>query len=202
MRANRMRLRRSVLVLGVVALIGGASVAGCAPQQPGSSGEKNAAAAEAVSVSWSPTVDCMVCHVDQASSMDDATCLAGAHVSEGLTCSSCHGDDAGLASVHEGVTTDDKTPKRLKTTKVTNDGCLSCHEKGDLLSRAADYIGCTDEDGLTVNPHDLPDTPGHVDVRCVDCHRAHERSDPLGAAPELCLGCHHYDKYECYTCHE
>ena len=58
-----------------------------------------------------------------------------------------------------------------------------------------------DENGLTVNPHDLPADHYGSKVMCGSCHKMHDTKEIEVSAANACLGCHHDNVYECGTCH-
>ena len=76
------------------ALVFAAACAGCAPKTaaPAEKGEADAAPQEEVSITWSPTMDCAVCHADQNATMTDGVHDASVHMTEApdITCVSCH----------------------------------------------------------------------------------------------------------------
>ena len=65
---------------------------------------------------WTTETDCSTCHADEASSRQDAACTASKHTS--LQCADCHTDTATLAKQHEGASSDDRMPSRLKQTRL------------------------------------------------------------------------------------
>ena len=181
---------------------------GCAPQAGAEgSGDGPASTAtgssETVAVDWSPSADCAICHVKEAESAEDGSCDASLHST--TTCSECHDDESQLAALHEGTTTSDRAPTRLKKTAVNEEFCLSCHAQDAIAAKSSGSTVLTDANGTTVNPHDLPvtATESHSEITCSDCHEMH--SDKAGRAEDaqkLCRSCHHQDVYECYTCHQ
>lgn len=91
------RLRHLVLGLAVAAA---AVLVGCAPQANdvaggGSTGQDEPAA---VDFSWSQEADCAMCHAAESASVEDASCQAAMHEQQGVPCSGCHADEAGLAT--------------------------------------------------------------------------------------------------------
>ncbi len=89
---------------------------------------------DAQPIEWSADLNCTAtCHSTQAEAMaDEATQGAAAHGS--FACVLCHTDEEGLVEGHAKVTADDtKSPKRLKKSEVTPDGCLTCHQVTDGL---------------------------------------------------------------------
>lgn len=79
--------------------------------------------------------------------------------------------------------------------------CLGCHEREALVEAAAECELLTDEKGITVNPHDVPDNEGHAELSCMSCHEVHEPAPVEERAPEVCTDCHHAKVYACGTCH-
>ncbi len=173
--------------------------AGCAPQVSAATGDEGAEqdAAMAFEFAWSAESDCSTCHAGHSE-----TAQADVHAAEGMDCSVCHVDTAGLEAAHEGVLMGDKEPKRLKLTDVANEVCLSCHDRSTIIEETADLTVLTDVEGTTVNPHDMPEVEGHQGVVCADCHNVHDEKVTQEAASDYCLSCHHHEVYECYTCHE
>lgn len=175
----------------------------CAPQQNEGAAQAKTPdeASEPVVVAWSMDGDCTVCHADEASSMNDSSCLASTHEAEGQTCADCHADEAALADVHASVDTGMKTAKKLKKTEVPSDVCLSCHDQAELAEKTADSTVLTDMNGTVANPHALPESDDHASLACADCHAMHSGEPASETAPDACASCHHSDVYECGTCH-
>ncbi len=189
-------------------LVLGAACAGCAPKTaaPADNGGNDAAAQEEVSITWSPTMDCAVCHETQNATMTDGVHDASVHLTESpeITCVSCHTDEAGLSKAHEGKSATDTMPKELKKTKIDPAGCQAsgCHDlsSDEMLALTADYTALVDSKGTMVNPHDvLNKTEGHSELDCSSCHSMHGEEI---AAEVTCVSCHHSGVYECNTCHE
>lgn len=114
-------------------------------------------------------------------------------------CTVCHGDTDALTEVHVNAKgTTRQRSARLKNA-VNNEACLACHGSYEELAEAtADSIALTDERGRSVNPHDIPQVPGHDDpVACTSCHAVHKEYEPI----RYCTGCHHEGGFECNTCH-
>ena len=131
----------------------------------------------------------------------DAACTASKHTS--LQCADCHTDTATLAKQHEGASSDDRMPSRLKQTTVEASVCLSCHDQDEIAAESSSCTALSDAQGTTVNPHELPETDTHGQIACTDCHSMHEeQTDLQGDAKAYCMSCHHADVFECYTCHE
>lgn len=136
-----------------------------------------------------------------ASDADEAVVpLAALHGA--LPCTSCHSDEEALEKVHDGVTADDRMPKRLRKAKIGEELCLTCHGSYEELASA------TEEDqmlvdglGTAVNPHDLPEVEDHQKLDCLDCHAMHKEQSSMETAMNTCTGCHHTGTFECGTCH-
>lgn len=181
-----------------------ACLQGCTPQE--ASSQKTTAKAEATNASitlteWTTETDCSTCHADEASSRQDAACTASKHTN--LQCADCHTDTATLAKQHEGASSDDRMPSRLKQTTVEASVCLSCHDQEEIAAESSLCTALTDAQDTTVNPHELPETDTHGQIVCTDCHSMHEeQADLQGDAKAYCMSCHHADVFECYTCHE
>ena len=69
-------------------------------------------------------------------------------------------------------------------------------------SATADVTWLTDENGTTVNPHDLPVNKSHDTVTCATCHSMHDDATLEETAVKACKQCHHDNIYECFTCHD
>lgn len=190
------------LTVAIVMLIG--VLAACAPQQTSGGGGDSVSNGEGeavIGVEWSPDADCAVCHTAQNDSYSDTACTAAMHAN--MECASCHKVDDKLTSMHEGVTSDDKQPKRLKKTAVSDDLCLTCHVSyEELATKTADYKDLVDAEGTIVNPHALPETEKHNGRVCGDCHKMHESGQDMAKnSMQYCRSCHHEDVFECNTCH-
>ena len=193
-------------LMAATILVSACSLAACSPQPVSSEKPSDSAgdgAVTEVSVEWSPEADCGMCHTAEAASREDASCTAALHAS--TACVVCHADASVLAARHEGVTSEDKMPKRLSKTEVGAETCLSssCHSSyEELAKRTADYRGLVDEEGTVVNPHDLPASDSHSSLVCVDCHSMHVAEDkPAENAMSKCESCHHEKVFACGTCH-
>lgn len=117
-------------------------------------------------------------------------------------CTSCHADEKGLGKVHKRVDASSAAPKRLKKTGVDEGFCLTCHgERSALAALTAEVDVLTDDNGLTVNPHDLPGNVEHGGIGCESCHYMHAGKSAEELAVSLCSSCHHEGVYECFTCH-
>lgn len=198
-----MSVNRGMIVSWCAAVIVSSMLVGCSPQAPSDkSGSGSDAGKEpVVSVAFSMSADCVACHAEEQASTENGACLASKHVGE-ATCTTCHADESALTKVHEGATSDAKKPKRLKKTDVKSEICQSCHSDDARTAATAAITVCTDSEGTTVNPHDLPSNDDHASIECINCHEEHTEKDALELAPEECLSCHHADVYECNTCHD
>ena len=179
-------------------------VAGCAPttnERGGAPSGEEGDGAPTVQVTWTPDADCALCHAEEGSSLASIPCPA--EKDGNRACVTCHADEASLSSVHEGKTTGDKMPKKLKATEVASDTCESCHGTyAELAVKTAASTALTDSKGTVVNPHDLPGNAEHESLACADCHQMHSDGDAAKTAPKACSSCHHAGVYECNTCHE
>lgn len=178
--------------------------AGCAPTA--NEGEPTGQNAQgdgspAVQVAWTPDADCSICHTEEGSSLDLIACTVGENGNQ--ACTTCHADEPSLTSVHEGATTADKMPKKLKSTEVSAETCESCHGSvDDLAAKTSASTVLTDARGTVANPHSLPENGDHESLACADCHQMHESEGVAKSAPKACSSCHHAGVYECNTCHE
>jgi hypothetical protein len=66
----------------------------------------------------------------------------------------------------------------------------------------ADIDWLTDENGTTVNPHNLPVNKSHNTITCATCHDMHNDETLEETAKNACIQCHHDNVYECFTCHD
>jgi hypothetical protein len=176
---------------------------GCAASSQNTAESVARADASATSFEWSEDADCATCHTVESHSFEDSASIASLHGT--LTCLQCHDDAATLSTIHEGVTTEDWAPKRLKLTAVSEDTCISCHISDDLVAATSASTVLTDLNGTTVNQHQLPVTESgvHQEIICADCHEMHADAAAIDKeAQDYCVSCHHADVYECYTCHE
>lgn len=161
--------------------------------------EKSAGASEEL-LAWAEGMDCTGCHTNEKDSLENEDCTVSIHNLLGLACTDCHADDA-LITVHEKVTADSKMPKKLKKSEVNTAICETCHDVAELAKTTADSTVLTDEEGTTVNPHELPDVEEHANITCVSCHKMHSDKTVAKAASDTCTNCHHENVYECFTCH-
>lgn len=185
----------------VVATVGLLALAGCAPQEGAAGQSASAGEPSAAGFTWSADADCAMCHATENDSLTDASCEISASHGQ-LTCASCHTDTAGLEKAHDGVDPGNyKAPKKLKDSEVSPDACLSCHDQAEVAAATADLTVLTDDNGTTVNPHELPANDEHANLTCAKCHTMHKAGDPQTDAPVACANCHHAGVYECHTCH-
>lgn len=179
-------------------------LASCAPQAASlSETGDNAAEMGSVAFSWSEESDCGMCHQTESASFEDSSLQASFH--DQSDCLGCHDDASALSQVHEGASSDQKMPKKLKETSVTSEACQAsgCHalSADELADKTKDSTALTDSNGKVVNPHLASEmTPSHVAEgwSCSDCHGMHKEQN----AERLCASCHHSGVYECKTCHE
>lgn len=191
----------SVLLLVLIVMI-----VACAPQAASEEGSQKTASngetsTTALPIEWSSEADCTTCHVAEAESRENANCLAALHAT--TNCIDCHAETETMAAEHEGVTTEDKVPKRLSKTSVSEDYCLTCHENYEILAeKTADYQDLVDSEGTIVNPHVVPAVDNHADITCMNCHSLHAAdADPTKKGKATCVGCHHENVFTCGTCH-
>lgn len=150
---------------------------------------------------WTPDTDCAACHAGQQESMSNSACQASSHAAS--QCIDCHQQEQELKTVHEGVSSTDRVSKRLRSTTIESDVCLSCHVQTEIAGATASSTALIDSEGTAVNPHDLPSEGTHRETACADCHDLHtENADIAEDAKAYCISCHHADVFECNTCHE
>ncbi len=198
-------------VVASIALVACLAFFGCAPQErdlsttgedasSAASGEtQDDAATQGVAFTWTAESDCAMCHDKEASSQQDSACTASQHANE--PCVTCHADEAGLASAHEGAQMGGEGAAALVKTKVDDAVCQSCHDQAELATKTADSTVLTDSEGTVVNPHELPENEDHAATECISCHKMHSTTDISKTATRYCKSCHHTDVYSCYTCH-
>ena len=80
---------------------------------------------------------------------------------------------------------DYKVPSKLRKTEVDPAACESCHTLSEVATKTADLSLLTDDNGKTVNPHDMPETEQHENVTCASCHDMHSSSSPVDDAPAV-----------------
>lgn len=203
--------RRTILQTGIVVTMTVAfaivalGIGGCAPKTlagTGSDASEGESASGELLFAWSPESDCAACHGDVVSSFDDVGGQASGHVALKDDCASCHNDMEGLEKGHAKVQMgDEKTRQGLRRSAVSEEACVSCHDKADLADRTADSSALSDKNGTTVNPHDIPATDGHAELNCSSCHKLHGSDEPSVTALGVCMNCHHSEVFECGTCH-
>lgn len=196
-------MRKSIPAIGALSLSLALSIAlcSCTPKAPEEDGRGVKAAEPAVAVDWSENSDCATCHAAEQESYSDQACLAGMHPD--AACTQCHADVAALATVHEGKTEEDKMPKKLKSTDVPDELCLSCHfGSREALAQETPDILITDAKGNSRNPHLSDGISEHDDIECAECHGMHKAEPIEDQARDVCYSCHHAEVFECYTCHE
>lgn len=203
---NRLR----ILGIAVLSALTSLALFACAPSDSGtaSTGGGNRAdssdeplASTQGSFAWNVDMECGACHKSEVASRTDVRCqLSQEHA--GLACVECHVDIKALEAAH-GQVSDGATCElsSLRATSMDDSTCLSCHTSDHTPDTTADFAGCVDRNGLVVNPHDLPETEYHATITCALCHGQHNGKLASEAAPQLCVGCHHENVYECYTCH-
>jgi len=138
---------------------------------------------------------------EEAARIAEVEAWAFTHVnSYGLECVDCHADEEKMVSAHKRMATAKKMPDRLKKTKVNTELCLTCHDMEQVAEKTAQSTAIVDEDGVSPNPHALPD--GHDAITCFDCHSAHSGEGFGNVFKDTCKGCHHALVFECGTCHD
>lgn len=124
------------------------------------------------------------------------------HDSAAIGCSACH-DDPRLEGLHEDAAADDRMPRQLRKTAISDELCRGCHTAEALIEATAGLDALTDTEGTTVNPHDLPVSESHNQMTCTLCHEAHDgNADPAETALKKCELCHHTGAYTCGGCHK
>ena len=199
----------TIALVGMLAACAPAPAATSASAESGDAPASSQAAADqaetqvaAMEFAWSPEADCTMCHSAEADSLTDATCQISASHGD-LQCVQCHADTDGLTAAHEKVeASDTKGAKRLKKTEVSSDACLACHQSDYTPEAVPEVSWLTDDQGTTVNPHDLPESESHSTVLCANCHSMHADDPVATTAAKACTNCHHQNVYQCFTCHE
>lgn len=202
MKANKKK--RAVALVGIVAVFVMSAVCSCAPSVVEEGAQDSASSQEEVAFAWTADSDCGTCHVEAVESFDDQACSASMHPDLKDDCFSCHVDEQGLGEAHDGVSMGDKKKRPvLKDTEVPQETCIECHPKDEIVAKTASSTALTDKNGLTVNPHDVPENDDHAGagITCSTCHKPHSQDPVQKTASETCLNCHHADVYECNTCH-
>ncbi len=203
---KRKRVKLRVLLLGIV-LGTVILLLACSPQQGASNGSDEGSGQEngtATPIEWTVETDCGSCHTNEQVTAEEYPCEAAEET--GSKCVICHvSDEAEMQKIHEGVTTEDTVPKRLKETEVSDETCLECHYgTREALIAATDGVAVvTDTNGLSLNPHN-PGSAGttHTTITCASCHDPHDTVEVQEKAQAECESCHHQGVFECYTCHD
>jgi hypothetical protein len=161
-------------------------------------------AGEEIVVAWSMDSNCAICHIAESTGQDPTAPALYHEEQEGVECVTCHtAGESELAKVHEGTTATDTMPARLRVTKVADDACLSCHEKGEVVTLTQASTVLTDDEGTVVNPHEPPDNSSHVNIRCTNCHQQHKPREEIAKnSMATCTLCHHERVFTCDdSCH-
>lgn len=177
---------------------------GCAPHGADSDRDNSGATSSdnepIAAVAWSPDSDCASCHIAEQAAQ--VACLSDDEAS----CGTCHTSEGELAAVHEKAGDVSSMPKRLKSTSIDDEVCLSCHYETveNLIENTPSISPLVDDNGNEANPHAALAAEHHADadLHCSSCHNPHSEKEPLQQAQKACLSCHHANVYECYTCHE
>ena len=110
MQRERKHLRLRLLGLAVAGFALTVAAGGCGTGEPAEGTEAAApeatATTQAQPINWTPQADCSMCHTAEDASLDDPACLASAHASAEVTCTTCHADAGGLSAAHSMVTFD------------------------------------------------------------------------------------------------
>lgn len=204
MKAN-MNKKKSAVVLAVIATAFVAlGICSCAPSVAEEGAQDAAPSQEEAAFVWTADSDCGLCHVEAAESFDNQACSASMHLDLKDDCFSCHVDEQGLGKAHDGVSMGDKKKRPvLKDTEVSQEACIECHPQDEIATKTESSVALTDKNGLTVNPHAIPENDEHAsaDITCSTCHKPHSQDPVQQVASGTCLNCHHADVYECNTCH-
>ena len=198
----------TIAVIGVVVALTMvlASALGCSPQESGEKPEQAPEQQESEGgmdtqpINWSMDSDCAACHTTEAGMMTDAAYpQSSEHADE--ACVSCHTEESVLATAHEGSTMGDRPASKATVVTVGEKSCIDCH--GTMEELASKNAELTDSNGITVNPHKLPDNESHADLdpTCTDCHKIHS-DDVSKDAIKYCADCHHRGTFQCGNCHE
>ncbi|MEG2477670.1 cytochrome c3 family protein [Gordonibacter sp.] len=205
--------RRIALLAGIVLTMVLAAVlslaVGCSPkastEAPAKSEQNSASSMDGQPVNWTMQSDCATCHTSEAASPQDAACVqAVAHEAEGVTCAQCHTDESTLSTSHTSVKFGDKPATKPTVVTVDEQTCVSCHgSMQDMAAKTVDSKALTDDNGVTVNPHERPAGQAHEDnpATCTDCHNNHSKAVEKDAM-KYCAQCHHRGTFQCGTCHE
>ena len=201
--------KTAVAALGARGLVAGSGLAEVAPAALAATSTAKAEKSEKVDTKaieaepFSMDVDCAACHKKAVKKMEKEGYTGALHAS--LECGMCHNEDD-LVKVH--TETEKYTAKKgdkvvaLTKTAINEEACFACHGTlEELAETTKDSTVLTDENGLTVNPHDLPADHYGSKVMCGSCHKMHDTKEIEVSAANACLGCHHDNVYECGTCH-
>ncbi|MDR2586738.1 MAG: cytochrome c3 family protein, partial [Coriobacteriales bacterium] len=189
---SQKRFKLVLWLVAVGAVLASLIIAGCAPRQTNEDSPQDETDSLIV-VEWSMDSDCATCHTAESTAQDPTAPALYHEEQEGVACVTCHtADESELATVHEGVVATGTMPTRLKKTKVTDEACLSCHDTAELVTVTQASTVLTDDEGLVVNPHDLPENSSHVNLTCTNCHKQHQpKAEIAKNAMATCTNCHH-----------
>ncbi len=199
----------AIIVLTMVLAAVLALVAGCSPkassEAPAKAEQSSTSSMDGQPVNWTMQSDCKTCHTSEAASPQDKACTqAVAHEAEGVTCVQCHTNESVLSTEHANVKFGDKAATKATVVTVDEKTCVTCHGSlKDMAAKTADSKALTDDNGVTVNPHERPAGQAHEETpaTCTDCHNNHSK-DVEKDAKKYCAQCHHRGVYQCGTCHE
>ena len=194
---------RTIIVIATAAFaIALLALPACTPKEASDSGSSKTDATPSVEANWSPDSDCGTCHATEQKTYDNAQCEASLH--KDVKCLQCHADEAALKTAHEGKTSSDKMPTRLKKTQDEDAVCFSCHEndRAGLIAATDGKAVLTDSEGTSRNPHDPQGIAEHETLACADCHNMHSTEELQERAMSQCTSCHHAGVFACYTCHD
>lgn len=203
MQQRRKRTVCAAVVAGTLALAG--CIFGCAPHHEAMTLPAQPVASESMAMpeAFAMDITCTGCHAKATEAMGQTGFTGAYHATQ--ECTSCHSDEAGLTTAHSNRF-DAKSAASLVAltkTKIDPEMCYSCHgSMEELAAKTADCTVLTDENGKTVNPHDLPEGHFGVNVDCGSCHKMHSAVDTATSAQNSCMTCHHNNVYECGTCHD
>ncbi|MDR0499808.1 MAG: hypothetical protein LBG97_00980 [Coriobacteriales bacterium] len=156
---------------------------------------------------WAKDSNCGVCHKSEQASLEGGTTQASLHAKRGASCTTCHADETAMQKAHVGKTSSSKVPLRLRTTKVADSSCFSCHDSNHadaetLATLTTASTALVDKQGTTVNPHQLPANNDHNIFTCGSCHATHKDEDIGKYVKQQCVACHHENQFTCGDCHE
>ena len=191
------RMKSSITFFIFMVVLTVLSLVGCSPRVVSSEDIQTATVPPFI---WSPKMDCAFCHTSEAASFNEEM-AASFHSDQ--DCVACHDDPDVIAEAHAEISMNDTLPTKLSLAAIIPDDlCESCHSLEDLSQATVSSTILTDENGTTVNPHNLPEAHQGQKVSCNDCHVMHKTYDITSSAPNTCITCHHENVYECGTCHE